>query len=109
MPSETVIAVAGSVTALTQLFKFWGVPDRYGPYVVLSLSLLGVLVWAASQPDPLSRLHLWQYFAAVVNVMVAAAGVYGFARATSANQVTSLRRAEPSPAAAIGDAPPSRP
>ena len=95
MPSETVIAVAGSVTALTQLFKFWGVPDKYGPYVVLGLSLLGVIIWAASQPDPLSRLHLWQYFAAIVNVMISAAGVYGFARATAAAEVTSARRAPP--------------
>ena len=95
MPSETVIAVAGSVTALTQLFKFWGVPDRYGPYVVLGLSLLGVIIWAASQPEPFSRLHLWQYFAAVVNVMVSSAGVYGFARATAPEHVTSARRAPP--------------
>ena len=92
MPSETVIAVAGSVTALAQLFKFWGVPDRYGPYVVLGLSLLGVIIWAASQPEPFSRLQLWQYFAAVVNVMISAAGVYGFARATAPEQVTSTRR-----------------
>ncbi|HZQ99612.1 MAG TPA: hypothetical protein VFC93_12450 [Chloroflexota bacterium] len=98
MPSETVIAVAGSVTALTQLLKFWGVPNRFGPYVVLGLSFLGVVIWAASQPDPLNRLNLWQYFAAVVNVMVSAAGVYGFARATSASEVTSLRRGRPSPA-----------
>ena len=95
MPSETVIAVAGSVTALTQLFKFWGVPDKYGPYVVLGLSLIGVIIWAVSQPDPFNRLHLWQYFAAVVNVMISAAGVYGFARATEARQVTSARRAPP--------------
>ena len=92
MPSETVIAVAGSVTALAQLFKFWGVPDKYGPYVVLGLSLLGVVIWAVSQPEPLNRLQLWQYFASVVNVMVSAAGVYGFARATSAREVTSLKR-----------------
>ena len=92
MPSETVIAVAGSVTALTQLFKFWGVPDRYGPYVVLGLSFIGVVIWAASQPDPFNRLNLWQYFAAVVNVMVSAAGVYGFARATSAKDVMTARR-----------------
>ena len=78
--------------SLAQLFKFWGVPDKYGPYVVLGLSLFGVVIWAASQPEPLSRLQLWQYFAAVVNVMVSAAGVYGFARATSAREVTSLRR-----------------
>ena len=105
MPSETVIAVAGSVTALTQLFKFWGVPDRYGPYVVLGLSLVGVVVWGASQPDPFTRLNLWQYFAAVVNVMVSAAGVYGFARATSATQVTSTRRAPLDPTGEPGGAP----
>jgi len=93
MPSETVIAVAGSVTALTQLFKFWGVPDRYGPYVVLGLSFFGVVIWALSQPDPFNRLNLWQYFAAVVNVMVSSAGVYGFARATSARELTSMRKA----------------
>jgi glucose dehydrogenase len=97
MPSETVIAVAGSVTALTQLMKFWGVPDRYGPYVVFGLALVGVFVWALSQPDPFNRLNAWQYFAAVVNVMVSAAGVYGFARATSAGQVTSTRREEAAP------------
>ena len=38
MPSETVIAVAGSVTALAQLCKFWGVPNKYGPYIVFGLS-----------------------------------------------------------------------
>jgi hypothetical protein len=92
MPSETVIAVAGSVTALTQLLKFWGLPNRYGPYAVLALSLLGTVIWALSQPDPFTRLHLWQYFAAVVNVMVSAAGVYGFARATTAAELTSVRR-----------------
>jgi hypothetical protein len=95
MPSETVIAIAGSVTALAQLFKFWGVPNRYGPFVVLGLSLLGVVVWAASQPDPLNRLLWWQYFAAVVNVMVSAAGVYGFARATTGDQVTSTQPRPP--------------
>lgn len=95
MPSETVIAVAGSVTALTQLFKFWGVPDRYGPFVVLGLSLLAVVIWAASQPDPFDRLQLWQYFASVVNIMISAAGVYGFARATMGEQVTAGRKARP--------------
>jgi hypothetical protein len=93
MPSETVVAVAGSVTALTQLLKFWGVPDRFGPYVVLGLSLLGVVIWAVSPPgDPSKQLTAWQYFAAVINCMVSAAGVYGFARATSAAQVTATRR-----------------
>ncbi|HEY3083350.1 MAG TPA: hypothetical protein VGM69_25950 [Chloroflexota bacterium] len=92
MPSETVIAVAGSVTALTQLLKFWGLPDRYGPYVVFGLAFLGVVIWGISQPDPFTRLQSWQYFASVINVMVSAAGVFGFARATSAAQVTSLRR-----------------
>jgi hypothetical protein len=106
MPSETVIAVAGSVTALTQLFKFWGVPDKHGPYVVLGLSLLGVLVWAASQPDPFSRLNLWQYFAAVVNVMVSSAGVYGFARATTAAEVTGMRRRPADRAGGPGGLPP---
>ena len=96
MPSETVIAVAGSVTALAQLCKFWGVPNRYGPYIVFGLSLLGVVIWGASQPAPFSRLQLWQYFAAVVNVMISAAGVYGFARATAPEQVTSVRRRSPS-------------
>jgi hypothetical protein len=92
MPSETVIAVAGSVTALTQLLKFWGLPDRYGPYVVFGLSFLGVVIWGLSSQDPFTRLQLWQYFAAVINVMVSSAGVFGFARATSAAQVTSARR-----------------
>jgi hypothetical protein len=95
MPSETVIAVAGSVTALTQLLKFWGLPDRYGPYAVFGLAFVGVVIWGLSQPEPFNRLQLWQYFAAVINVMVSAAGVYGFARATSAAQVTSMRRAPP--------------
>jgi glucose dehydrogenase len=95
MPSETVIAVAGSVTALTQLLKFWGLPDRYGAAIVMGLSLLGVVIWGASQPEPFNRLQLWQYFAAVVNCMVSAAGVYGFARATSAREITSTGRAAP--------------
>ena len=92
MPSETVVAVAGCVTALTQLCKFWGVPDRYGPAVVLGMSILGVVIWALSQPDPLSRLQLWQYFASLVNILVSAAGVYGFVRATSGTELTSARR-----------------
>lgn len=83
MDAQAVITVAAAVTALTQLLKWSNViPDRYGVFAVLGLALLGVLLWAYSQPT-WDRAATFAYFAGWVAVATSSAGVFGFTRAAS--------------------------
>jgi formate hydrogenlyase subunit 3/multisubunit Na+/H+ antiporter MnhD subunit len=93
------MTVAAAVTALTQLLKWGGVPDRYGVLLVLALALVGTAVWAYSQPS-WDRANTFGYFAGVITVASSAAGVFSFTRA-GADAVTSLK----SPPAGAGQSP----
>lgn len=88
METESSIAVAAAVTILTQLAKWSGIPDRFGPLSVLLLSAVGVGLWAYSfgQWGPS---EVWPLFTAWVSVAASAAGVFGFTRASAA-AVTKL-------------------
>lgn len=94
LSAEGIVAVSAAVVALTQLIKWGGLPDRMGPVVVLILSALGVGLYQVSYaPDGriFSRFDIWPLFAAWIAVSLAAAGVFGFTRATS-DAVTSTRK-----------------
>lgn len=82
MDAQAIITVSAAVVALTQLFKWGFVPDRYGPISVVLLSLLGVAFWAWSSED-FSRASSFQYFAGWIAIATSAAGVFGFTRAGS--------------------------
>jgi formate hydrogenlyase subunit 3/multisubunit Na+/H+ antiporter MnhD subunit len=81
--------VGAAVTALTQMAKWAGVPDKLGPIVVLVLALVGTAVWAYSQPS-WDRANTFQYFSGWVTVALASAGVFGFTRVAS-ESVTRLK------------------
>lgn len=99
MTAESILTVSAAVMALTQLLKWAVVPDKWGPLLVLVLSLLGVLFWIWTQ-NAFVRTEAFSYFAAWVAVSVAAAGVYGFSRA-SGNALTKLS----APPGGAGDQP----
>ena len=91
MNAENIVAVSAAVTALTQLVKWAGLPDKWGPIAVLLLSALGVAVWAWSKNTGVDlRTGAWDYFTAWISVALAAAGIYGFTRA-AASTVTTIR------------------
>lgn len=82
MNAEAVVAVSAAVVTLVQLGKWAFIPDKYGPVAVLVLSLVGVLLWAASSDQPFVRTMLFSYFAGWLAVSLNAAGIYGFTRAS---------------------------
>lgn len=81
MNAESITAVSAAVVAITQICKWSGIPDRWGPLLVLLLSAIGVGVWAFSQDVLPMRTDLFSYFAGWIVVAAAAAGVFGFTRA----------------------------
>lgn len=89
MTPEALIAVSAAVVALTQLAKWSGLPDKYGPIAVLAFALLGVLFWGWSNAA-LSRALAWNFFAGWIVVATSASGVYGFSRAAVAASVTTI-------------------
>ena len=97
MNGEAIVTVSAAVVALTQLIKWAGVPDRFGPLIVLLISALGVLLWGYTQGEVLRRPEVWSYFAAWIAVPTSAAGVFGFTRAAS-----SVTRVTPPLHAAAG-------
>jgi hypothetical protein len=98
MNGEAIVTVSAAVVALTQLIKWAGVPDRFGPLIVLLISALGVLLWGYTQGEVLRRPEVWSYFAGWIAVATSAAGVFGFTRAAA----SSVTRATPPPQAAAG-------
>ncbi len=82
MDAQAVMTVAAAVVALTQLAKWCGLPDKWGPIAVLLFSLSGVSLWGYSAND-FTRALLFAYFAGWIAVATSAAGVFGFTRAAA--------------------------
>lgn len=82
MTPETIATISISVVSLTQLVKWAGLRDHYGPIVVLLLSAFGIVFWGWSQND-MTRATAFAYFAGWVVVATSAAGIYGFTRASA--------------------------
>jgi hypothetical protein len=99
MDAQAIITVSAAVVALTQLFKWGFVPDRYGPVAVILLSVAGVAFWAWSSGD-FSRTNAFGYFAGWIAIATSAAGVFGFTRA-GAEAITKTS----SPPAGAGNSP----
>ena len=82
MDGEAIVTISAAVVALVQLTKWSGVPDKWGPLLVLVLAALGVGVWAYTQ-GAVPREAVFGYFAGWIAIATSAAGVYGFSRAAS--------------------------
>ncbi len=82
MNAEAIVAVSASVVALTQLVKWAGLKDSFGPLAVLALALLGTVFWGWSTGD-VTRASSFGYFAGWIAISTSAAGVFGFTRATA--------------------------
>lgn len=100
MHGEAILTVSAAVVALTQLAKWGGVPDKYGPLLVLVLAAVGVTFWGYAE-GTFERTVAFQYFAGWIGVATSAAGVFGFTRATT-SAVTS---AMPPPGGGAGSSP----
>lgn len=83
MGEKEIVAMSAVVVALTQFFKWAGVPDRYGPLAAGLVSVAAVIVWAFDHASQFGgMLPLSTYVVAFIAVLSSAAGVYGFTRAT---------------------------
>lgn len=100
MNGEAIIAVSALVTALTQITKWSGLPDRWGPVAVLVLAGIGTAVWAYSAGD-FNQSTTFAYVSGWAAISLASAGIFGFTRAGAA-AVTTVR--PPSSQAAGGSA-----
>lgn len=81
MDSQATMSVSVGVVGLVQLSKWSGLPDRYGPFAVLLFSMFGVLLWGYSEGQ-YERTQTFEYFMGWLNTAMAAAGIYGFTRAS---------------------------
>lgn len=104
MDGAAIVAVSAAVVALTQLVKWSGLPDKWGPVAVLALSLLGTAFWGWSR-GTFVRAAAFDYFAGWIAISTSAAGVFGFSRAT-VSAVTSL---SPPPLSGAGSNPVVKP
>lgn len=80
MDNSATLTVAALVVALTTFAKWTGVPDKRGPYVVILLSAVGVILYSYSE-GLFARQRTFELVAAFVAVLLQAAGVFGFTRA----------------------------
>lgn len=99
MTPQEALGVSALVTALTQVAKWSGVPDRYGPVVVLLISALATALWAWDASIPF-RGNGFILVSNAAQIALQAAGIFGFTRA-SASAVIALTSP---PAGAGGDA-----
>lgn len=95
------LLISTSVVALVQLSKWGGLPDRYGPLAVIFYSLLTVALFGYSKGIPFVGLNVWEYFSAVISVMLQAAGIFGFTRASG----EAVSRMTPPPGGSAGGSP----
>ncbi len=100
MNGEAIMSVSAAVVALTQLAKWAGLPDKWGPVSVLLLAILGTAFWGWSTGD-VTRGSAFAYFAGWIAVSTSAAGVFGFTRAT----VSAVARVSPPPTTGAGSSP----
>lgn len=94
------LAISTAVVALVQLSKWGGLPDRFGPLAVMAFSLLGVGLFGFSKGIGFVGPNVWEYFVGFIAVMLQAAGIFGFTRATG----TAVSRMRP-PGGGAGDSP----
>lgn len=106
MNADAIVAVSAGVVAVTQLIKWAGMKDSFGPIVVILLSGVGVALWLYSQETwPPVRTDTWAIASGWVAVTLTAAGTFGFTRAA----VSSVTRATPPPNDGAGSSPTSAP
>lgn len=91
MDGQAIVTVSAAVVALTQIVKWGGIPDKWGPVAVVLLAAAGVALWGYSYEDAYERNDAFDYFAGWIAVATSAAGVYGFSRAsgTALTQMTA--------------------
>jgi hypothetical protein len=78
MDGLAVMQVSGTVVALMYLLRWAGIPGRWAPLLVPTLSALGVGVWAYAN-GPIGRVEIFSCVAGWIAVATSAATVWGFA------------------------------
>lgn len=102
MTADAIVAISAAVVACTQLTKWAGLRDSWGPLVVIGFSGAGVVVWLFSQNTwPPLRTDTWSIFAGWLSVALSSAGVFGFTRAAAG----AVTRATVPPADGAGSSP----
>jgi O-antigen/teichoic acid export membrane protein len=100
MDGQAILTVSAAVVALTQIVKWGGIPDKWGPIAVILLSALGVAFWGYSE-GTFERTKAFAYFAGGIAVATSAAGVFGFTRAATSAVVSAM----PPPGGGAGSSP----
>jgi len=95
------LAISTAVVALVQLSKWGFLEDKYGPLAVMLYSLIGVSLFGYSNGIPFVGGNVWEYFVGFIAVMLQAAGIFGFTRATG----SAVSRMTPPPGGGAGDSP----
>lgn len=100
MTAAAIASISVAVVALTQLVKWAGLHDKYGPLAVIILSLFGVVFWGWSN-ELMTRRTAFEFFVGWITVTTSAAGVFGFTRASS----EAVTRTSPPPVGGAGGDP----
>lgn len=96
MQHEDTIAIAATVTLLTQVIKREMPGDGYGPLIVTLLSLVAIGLWLVSGPIfPPDRTQIWTIFTGWAVIWSEAIGLYhGTSIATSTVDRLRVSRAK---------------
>jgi hypothetical protein len=100
LPSAILLAIGGLALLIVQYLKFSRMPDRWGPYAVLLVSVVLVGLWIF-QAEINLRKNILGFVFDVMNIAANAAGFYGFARSVGPS---GLMRTHKPPSGAM-DAP----
>jgi len=95
------LAISTAVVALVQLSKWGFLKDSYGPLAVMLYSLLGVALFGYSKGIMFAGPNVWEYFVGWIAVMLQAAGIFGFTRASG----EAVSRMTPPPGGGAGSSP----
>ncbi len=112
--TQAALTISAAVVALATLIR-WAAPGdsisgTRALLVVCGLSALGVALWVLSLPAPPSRQWMFGIFQAWISVSLQAAGVYGFANASTrslpAHDPTQSMRDDPTVKEYVAKQPP---
>lgn len=79
-----ILAIGGVTATVTQLIKLGtSIPDKWGLWICLLISVLTVIGWGFSNETAWSPALVWPYMTAIISTWSTAIGIFGIVRAVN--------------------------
>ena len=89
-PAAILISLGGLAVGIVQYLKWAGLPDKWGPFLVVAVAVVLEALWALTSSSFRKELILGYLFD-VATITFTAAGIYGYSRSVGSGSVTNLR------------------